>query len=53
MKANADAARRNRRPADNIMGYDWSVPTGTKIQSQTAGSAATVVICFADEEPKH
>ncbi len=53
MKANADAAWRNRRRADNIMGYDWSVPTGTKIQSQTAGSAATVVICFADAEPKH
>lgn len=48
MKANAETAWRNRRPADNIMGNDWSVPTGTRIQSQTASSAATVVIDFAD-----
>ena len=52
MKANADAAWRNRRPADNIMGNDWTVPAGTKIQSQTAASAVAVVLCFADEEPK-
>ena len=52
MKANADAAWSNRRPADNIMGNDWTVPTGAKIQSQTATSAVAVVLCFADEEPK-
>jgi predicted alpha-1,6-mannanase (GH76 family) len=52
MKANADAAWSNRRPADNIMGNDWTVPTGTMIQSQTATSAVAVVLCFADEEPK-
>ncbi|HEY3414374.1 MAG TPA: glycoside hydrolase family 76 protein [Armatimonadota bacterium] len=52
MKANADTAWRNRRPADNIMGNDWSVPTGPGIQSQTAGSAATVVIDFADDKQK-
>jgi predicted alpha-1,6-mannanase (GH76 family) len=51
MKANADAAWRHRRPADNIMGDDWSAPTGQNIQSQTAASAAAVVIDFADEEP--
>jgi len=49
MKANADAAWRNRRPADNIMGHDWTVPAGTKIESQTATSAVAMVLCFADE----
>ena len=52
MKANADAAWRNRRPADNIMGHDWTVPAGARIQSQTATSAVAVVLCFADEKPK-
>ena len=52
MKANADTAWRNRRPADNIMGDDWTVPAGSNIQSQTATSAVAVVLCFADEEPK-
>ncbi len=51
MRANADAAWRNRRPADNIMGNDWTVPAGTEIQSQTAASAVAVVLCFADEGP--
>jgi predicted alpha-1,6-mannanase (GH76 family) len=51
MKANADAAWSNRRPADNIMGHDWTVPAGTKIESQTATSAVAVVLCFADEAP--
>ncbi|WP_428304051.1 glycoside hydrolase family 76 protein [Lacipirellula sp.] len=50
MKANADAAWRNRRPADNIMGHDWSVHAGTKIESQTATSAVAMVLCFADED---
>lgn len=52
MKANADAAWRNRRPADNIMGDNWSAPTGTGIQSQTAGSAVTVVLDFADDKKR-
>lgn len=52
MKANADAAWRNRRPADNIMGHDWTVPAGAKIQSQTATSAVAVVLGFAEEEPR-
>lgn len=52
MKANADTAWRNRRAADNIMGNDWSVPTGANIQSQTAGSAVTVVLDFADDKRK-
>jgi predicted alpha-1,6-mannanase (GH76 family) len=52
MKANADAVWRNRRPADNIMGNDWTVPAGSKIQSQTATSAVAAVLCFADEESK-
>jgi predicted alpha-1,6-mannanase (GH76 family) len=52
MKANADAAWRNRRPADNIMGHDWTVPAGPGIQSQTATSAVAVVLCFADERPR-
>lgn len=52
MKANADAAWRNRRMADNIMGDDWSKPAGAKIQSQTATSAVAVVLCFADEGPR-
>jgi predicted alpha-1,6-mannanase (GH76 family) len=49
MRANADTAWRNRRPEDNIMGYDWSVATGSRIQSQSASSAASVVLCFADD----
>lgn len=49
MKANADAAWRNRRPADDLMGADWTVPAGAKIQSQTAASALAVVHDFADE----
>ena len=52
MKANAESAWRNRRPEDNIMGNDWTIPTGANIQSQTATSAVAVVLCFADEEPK-
>jgi len=48
MKANGDVAWRDRRPADNIMGMDWANATPAKIQSQTAGSAATAVIVFAD-----
>ena len=48
MQANADAAWGNRRP-DNIMGNDWTVPTPSKIQSQTAASAVAVVLCFADK----
>jgi predicted alpha-1,6-mannanase (GH76 family) len=51
MQANADAAWRNRRPADNIMGNDWTMPTPSKIQSQTAASAVAVVVCFTDAEP--
>jgi predicted alpha-1,6-mannanase (GH76 family) len=53
MKANADAAWRNRRPADNLMGSDWTAPAGAGIQSQTAASAVAVVLCFADEGPEH
>jgi predicted alpha-1,6-mannanase (GH76 family) len=53
MKANANSAWRNRRPADNLMGDNWTVPAGTKIQSHTAASAVAVVLCFADEESKH
>jgi predicted alpha-1,6-mannanase (GH76 family) len=49
MRANADAAWHNRRPADNIMGSDWTAPAPSKIQSQTAASAVAVVVCFADE----
>jgi len=49
MKANADTAWHNRRPADNIMGNDWTAPTGPNIQSQTATSAVAVVLCFTDE----
>ena len=52
MKANADTAWRNRRPADNIMGDNWAAPAGAKIQSQTACSAVAVVLCFADEAAK-
>lgn len=52
MKANADAAWRNRRPTDNIMGHDWTVPAGTKIQSHTATSAVAVILGFADKGPK-
>ncbi len=49
MRTNADTAWRNRRHADNIMGYDWSVPAGDGIQSQSAASAVAVVLCFADD----
>lgn len=49
MQANADAAWGNRRRADNIMGNDWTVPAGSKIQSQTDASAVAVVVCFAEE----
>ncbi len=52
MKANADAAWRHRRPTDNIMGSDWTIPAGADIQSQTAASAVAAVLCFADDEPK-
>ncbi|HET6247875.1 MAG TPA: glycoside hydrolase family 76 protein [Tepidisphaeraceae bacterium] len=50
MKANADAAWRNRRAGDNIMGGDWTRPPRSKVQSQTAGSAVAVVLCFADDQ---
>ncbi len=50
MQANADAAWGNRRRADNIMGNDWSSPAGSNIQSQTASSAVSAVVCFADDE---
>ncbi len=49
MRTNADTAWRNRRLSDNIMGYDWSAPTGSGIQSQSASSAVSLVVCFADE----
>jgi len=49
MQANADTAWRNRRPADNLMGYDWSVPAGPGIQSQSASSAVSLVLDFARE----
>jgi predicted alpha-1,6-mannanase (GH76 family) len=52
MKVNADAAWRNRRSADNIMGDDWTAPAGGNIQSQTAASGVAAVLCFADEGPK-
>jgi predicted alpha-1,6-mannanase (GH76 family) len=52
MQANAAAAWRNRRSADDLMGHDWSVPAGTKIESQTATSAVAMVLCFADEDAK-
>lgn len=52
MRTNADTAWSNRRPSDNIMGADWSAPAPNGIQSQTAGSAVSVVICFADEPAK-
>jgi len=52
MKANADAAWRNRRLADNLMGNDWTVSAGARIQSQTAASGVAVVLCFADDESK-
>ena len=52
MQANADAAWGNRRSADNIMGNNWTVPTKAGIQSQTAASAAAVVIDFANESGK-
>jgi predicted alpha-1,6-mannanase (GH76 family) len=51
MRANAEAAWHNRRPADNIMGHDWTIPTGTKVESQTATSAVAAVLSFADDEP--
>jgi predicted alpha-1,6-mannanase (GH76 family) len=46
MQTNADTAWRNRRPTDNIMGYDWSSPAGSGIQSQTAASAVAALLCF-------
>ncbi len=49
MRANADTAWRNRRPADQIMGYDWSAPTGKGIQSQSASSAVALVVCFPEK----
>jgi predicted alpha-1,6-mannanase (GH76 family) len=49
MQANADTAWRHRRASDNIMGYDWSVPTGSRIQSQSAASAVSLVLCFSEE----
>jgi predicted alpha-1,6-mannanase (GH76 family) len=52
MQANADAAWANRRKSDNIMGNDWTSPTPSKIQSQTATSAVAVVVCFADDSRK-
>lgn len=52
MQTNANTAWANRRKSDNIMGYDWSVPTGSKIQSQSAASAVTLVITFCDEKAK-
>jgi predicted alpha-1,6-mannanase (GH76 family) len=47
METNADTAWQNRRLSDNIMNYDWSVPTGKNIQSQSAGSAVSLVVCFS------
>jgi predicted alpha-1,6-mannanase (GH76 family) len=52
MKTNADSAWRNRRPADNIMGSDWSAPAKANIQSQTDASAVSVVVDFCDQPPK-
>ena len=52
MKANADSAWRNRRPADNIIGPDWTVPPGPRIESQTATSAVAVILNFADDQPR-
>lgn len=49
MQMNADTAWQNRRLSDNIMGPDWSAPTGRKIQSQTAASAVSLLLCFPDE----
>jgi predicted alpha-1,6-mannanase (GH76 family) len=50
MKSNADAAWRNRRPADNVMGSDWTNPPKEKVQSQTANSAVAVVVSFVGEQ---
>lgn len=52
MKANAASAWRHRRPGDNIMGPDWTAPAESRIQSQTAASAAAVVLNFADEDTR-
>ena len=49
MQANAETAWRNRRASDNIMGYDWSVPADRGIQSQSASSAVSLVLCFSDD----
>jgi predicted alpha-1,6-mannanase (GH76 family) len=49
MQANADIAWRNRRSTDNIMGYDWSEPAGSGIQSQSAASAVALVVQFPEE----
>ena len=53
MKTNADVAWSNRRPADNIIGDDWTVPGGDHIMSQSATSAVTAILCFADDKPRH
>jgi predicted alpha-1,6-mannanase (GH76 family) len=52
MMTNAETAWSNRREADNIMGFDWSAPTGPGIESQTAGSAVTAVLVFGDDRGK-
>ncbi len=49
MKANAAAAWRHRRLADDIMGRDWTAAAGGKIPRQTAASGVAVVLCFADD----
>ena len=51
MRANADAAWRHRRPADDIMGPNWATSTDPHIQSQTAASAVAAVLNFADDAP--
>jgi len=50
MQGNAASAWRNRRPADNIMGSDWTTPPLHRVQSQTDASAVAVVVCFAPPE---
>ena len=53
MRANANTVWSNRRAEDNIMGNDWSAPTGQGIQSQTDCSAVSVVLEFADDRAKN
>ncbi len=53
MKTNADAAWKNRRTADNVMGNDWSSPAKAGIQSQSEASAVSVVLEFADDPARH